>query len=191
MLLLRKFILGKYMPTHSSTKQNAQKTRYSWDGTMTAESSETLANVIAALRMKDALAILCELLAVVKSTDPAIMEHMKQAKMRPKGGSSVTPETLRALTSADDQKNTKRYIMDSNSDEAVVRAKMRLSGVGYVSYFYSALHVTFLLHTSPHILECSECDGKERSSGHVTWRAAIILTLVSFSKFMKSRVRGV
>lgn len=129
MLLLRKFMLGKYMPTHSSTKQNAQKTRYSWDGTITADSSETLANVIAALRMKEALAILYELLAVVNSTDPAIIEHMKQAKMRPKGGSSVTPETLRALTSAEDQKNTKRYIMDSNREEAVVRAKIRLSGI--------------------------------------------------------------
>lgn len=29
MLLLRKFMLGKYMPTHSTTRQNAQKTRYS------------------------------------------------------------------------------------------------------------------------------------------------------------------
>lgn len=102
---------------------------------MTADSSEALANVMAALRMKDALATLCELLAVVNSTDPAIMQHMKQAKMRPKGGSSVMPEALRALTSAADQKKTKRYIMDSNSEEAVVRAKMRLSGVAVCQSF--------------------------------------------------------
>lgn len=127
MLLLRKFMLGKYMPTHSSTRQKAQKTKYSWDGTITAAKSEALANVMAALSMNDALATLCELLAVVNSADPAIMQHMKQAKMRPNGVSSVTPEVLRALTSAADQKNTKRYIMDSNSDEAVVRARMRLS----------------------------------------------------------------
>lgn len=127
MLLLRKFMLGKYMPTHNSTKQKAQKTKYSWDGTITAARSEALANVMAALRMNDALATLCELLAVVNSADPAIMQHMKQAKMRPKGVSSVTPEMLRALTSAADQKNTKRYIIDSNSEDAVVKARMRLS----------------------------------------------------------------
>lgn len=96
---------------------------------ITADSSEALANVMAALSMKDALATLCELVAVVNSTDPAIMQHMKQAKMRPNGGSSVMPEALRALTSAAYQKKTKRYIMDSNSEEAVVRAKMRLSSV--------------------------------------------------------------
>lgn len=95
----------------------------------TADSSEALANVIAALRVNEALVILCELLAVVNSTDPAIMQHMKEANMRPKGGSSVTPETLRALMSAADQKNTKRYIMDSNSEAAVVKAKIRLSNV--------------------------------------------------------------
>lgn len=93
MLLLRKFMLGKYMPTQSSTRQNAQKTRYSWDGMMTADSSEALANVMAALSVNDALATLSELLDVVSSTEPAIMQHMKQAKMMPKGGSSVTPDT--------------------------------------------------------------------------------------------------
>lgn len=131
MLLLRKFMLGKYMPTHSSTRQNAQKTRYSCDGTTTADSSEVLANVMAKFSTRDALATLCELVAVVKSTEPAIMQHMKQAKMSPKGGSSVMPEALRALTSAADQKKTKRYIMDSNSEEAVVRARMRLSSVAF------------------------------------------------------------
>lgn len=131
MLLLRKFMLGKYMPTHNSTRQNAQKSKYSWDGIITADSSDTLANVMAALRMNDALATSCELLAMLNSTDPAIIQHMKQAKMMPNGVSSVTPETWRALTSAADQKNTKRYIMDSNNDEAIVRAKMRLSSVAF------------------------------------------------------------
>lgn len=129
MLLLRKLMLGKYMPTHSSTKQNAQNTKCSCDGTTTADRSETLANRMAPLRTKDALATSCELLAMSNSTDPAIIQHMKQAKMMPNGGSSVTPETWRALTSAADQKNTKRYIMDSNNDEAIVRPKMRLSSV--------------------------------------------------------------
>lgn len=93
MLLLRKFMLGKYMPMHNSTKQNAQKIKYSWDDMITADSSETLANVMAELRVTEALATSCELLAVLNSTDPAIIQHMKQAKMMPNGGSSVTPET--------------------------------------------------------------------------------------------------
>lgn len=140
MLFLRKFMLGKYMPTHSSTRQNAQKTKYSRDGMITADSSEALTNVMTALRIDDALPTSCELLAILNSIDPAIMQHMKQAKMMPKGGSSVTPETWRALTTAADQKNTQRYIMDSNKDEAVVRARIRLSGVA-VSYNVAATNL--------------------------------------------------
>jgi membrane glycosyltransferase len=191
MLLLRKFMLGKYMPTHSSTKQNAQKTKYSWDGMITADSSETLANVMAALRMNDALPTSCELLAILNNVDPAIMQHMKQAKMMPKGGSSLMPETWRALTTAADQKNTKRYIMDSNKDEAVVRAKMRLSGFAICQsvIFHLAPHIMLLLQTSPHFPDRSECHGKERSPGHIICLAAVVFSLVSLSSWIESRIK--
>lgn len=187
MLLFRKFMLGKYMPTHSSTKQNAQKTRYSWDRMITTDSSEALAKVMAALRMNDALVAVCEAVAVLKSPDPAIIEHMKQAKMRPKGGSSVTPETWRALTSAEDQKNTNRYIMDSNNEEAVVRAKMRLSSIAVCqsTLIWHFVGTVLLLQTSPHFLNCSNCDGKERSPGHINLLTAVVFALIPISRVIK------
>jgi hypothetical protein len=127
-VLFKKFMLGKYMPTHSSTTQNDQKTRCSCDIKTTAESNAALANTMAACRDLEAPATLRELLNVVKSIEPAIIAHMKQAKIKPYGGSSSKPTVLRELTIAADQKNTNRYIIDSKNEDAVTRANIRLSG---------------------------------------------------------------
>lgn len=120
-------MLGKYMPTQSSTIQKAQKTNISCAMKPMADSNAALPIATASLRVIEVLARLWELLLAVNSMEPAIMEHMKQAKMRPNGGSTDSPAPVRALTIAADQKKTKRYIIDSKSEDAVARARMRLS----------------------------------------------------------------
>lgn len=93
------------------------------------DSSAALAKVMATLRSCEAVAMLWELLFVVKSIEPSIIAHIKQANIRPNGGSSVTPSAFRALTIAEDQKKTNRYIIDSKSEDAVASANTRLSGI--------------------------------------------------------------
>ena len=55
------------------------------------------------------------------------MAHMKQLKIRPKGGRVAMPLAVRADLRAGDQKKTKRYMEPSKIVVAAARARMRLS----------------------------------------------------------------
>lgn len=79
------------MPTQTSIKQKAQKTRCSCEVRMMTNNKEMLPRAMAVLRTLAALIMSCELIPVLKSMEPAIMAHMKHPNISPNGGSVSIP----------------------------------------------------------------------------------------------------
>jgi hypothetical protein len=121
--LFRNAILGKYSPTHPSSRHRAQKSRYSFFS-IVASPRQQLTTSVTVITMFDVLCALWLEFWREKMEDPAIIAHMKLEKMSPKGRSSSDPERVRALFKAADQKKMKRYMAPSKKQDVMLRARI-------------------------------------------------------------------